>query len=120
MKYKIENGRITATRLGEDHGCLTAYITVEGAGWGCSFGGYVLDHWFGQHNPTRGTGAIVELLKALDLESWESLTGTYVRVKTEGFGGSILAIGHIYNDQWFSFAEYFRTPAKEEADHGQA
>lgn len=37
MNTKIENARITSTRLGEAHGCLTADITVEGSGWGCTF-----------------------------------------------------------------------------------
>ena len=39
---KIENARIVSTRLGEEHGCLTADIAVEGEGWGCMFGGYCL------------------------------------------------------------------------------
>ena len=116
MESKIENAKITNSILGEDHGCLVAYITVEGDGWGCAFGGYVLDHWFGPHGETRGAGAIVELLKALDLISWEQLVGTYVRARTEGPGGRVLAIGHIYKNQWFSFEEYFNSPPVKEND----
>ena len=31
---EILNAKITSTELGEDHGCLTAYIIMEGNGWG--------------------------------------------------------------------------------------
>lgn len=42
---EVLNARITKTTLGEDHGCLTAHIVVEGDAWGCGYGGYVLDRW---------------------------------------------------------------------------
>lgn len=113
MEAKIENGKITDTYLGEDHGCLTANLTIEGDGWGCGFGGYALASWVDVQKPGCGAGAIVMLLRTLDLQQWEQLSGTYVRVKTEGWGGKILAIGHVIKDQWFSFKDYF-DDAKEE------
>ena len=109
-KTEIINGKITGTKLGEDHGCLTAGLTIEGNGWGCGFGGYCLDHWFagiGEHNSSDGYGAIIELMKTLEVESWEDLNGRYVRVETEGWGGRVLRIGHLMKDKWFSFKEYF-------------
>ena len=112
MNTQIVNAKITGTKLGEEYGCLTAYITVEGAGWGCSFGGYCLDHWFadtGEHDSTDGYGAIIELMKTLEVESWEELKGKYVRVESEGWGGRVTKIGHLIKDQWFSFKEYFET-----------
>ena len=112
---KIENAKITSTKLGEEHGCLTADIVVEGENWGCAFGGFCLDHWFaeiGEHSSTDGYGAIIELMKTLDVESWEQLKGQYVRVECEGWGGKILKIGHLIKDKWFSFEEYFKA-AKE-------
>ena len=115
MNTKIENAKITSTRLGEAHGCLTADIIVEGSGWGCAFGGYCLDHWcaeIGEHSSVDGYGAIIELMKVLEVESWEKIKGQYVRVETEGWGGKILKIGHLIKDKWFSFDEYFRD-AKE-------
>lgn len=40
---KIENAKITNISLTmADHGCLTFWIAVEGAGWGCSIGGYCI------------------------------------------------------------------------------
>lgn len=107
MEQKIENGVITETRLGEDHGCLTFYLVIEGDGWGCGFGGYVLAHWGPSGKPTRGAGAIAETLKTVGVDRWEDLPGTNVRVETEGWGGKITAIGHIYKNQWFSLKDYF-------------
>ena len=41
MSTEILNGKITFTRLGEEHGCLSVKLTIEGAGWGCGFGDYL-------------------------------------------------------------------------------
>lgn len=111
MATKIENAQITGTKLGEEHGCLTAEIFLEGDHWSCAFGGYCLDHWFaetGEHHSSDGYGAIIELMKTLEVESWEELKGQYVRVESEGWGGRIIRIGHLLKDNWFSFEEYFK------------
>ena len=47
-------------------------------------------------------------MKTLEVESWEDLKGTYVRVESEGWGGKIIRIGHLMKDNWFSFEEYFK------------
>lgn len=110
MNTEILNGKITYTKLGEEHGCLTTNLVVEGDGWGCGFGGYCLDHWcakVGGHSSSDGYGAIIELMKTLEVDSWEDLKGQYVRVESEGWGGKILRIGHLMKDKWFSFKEYF-------------
>ena len=112
MGTLIENAKITKTKLGEERGCLTADIVVEGDSWGCAFGGYCLDHWFseiGEYSSADGYGAIIELMKTLEVESWEELKGQYVRVESEGWGGRILKIGHLMKDKWFSFDEYFKS-----------
>ena len=111
-KTEIINGKITSTKLGEEHGCLTASLMIEGNGWCCGFGGYCLDHWFadvGEHRSSDGYGAIIELMKVLGVDSWEELNGKYVRVEIEGWGGKILRIGHLMKDKWFSFKDYFDT-----------
>lgn len=115
-KNEIVNAKITSTSLGEDHGCLTAYLTLEGDGWGCSYGGYCLDHWFaeaGEHSSSDGYGAIIELMKTLEVESWEALKSKYVRVEIEGWGGHIIRIGHLMKEKWFSFKDYFEKVQKE-------
>ena len=80
MNTEILNAKIISTKLGQDHGCLTADLTIEGDGWGCGFGGYCLDHWcadIGKHSSTDGYGAIIELMKTLEVESWEDIKGNF-------------------------------------------
>ena len=82
MSKEILNGQIKSTKLGEERGCLTAEIFLEGDGWMVSFGGYCLDHWFndvGAYDSSDGYGAIIELMKTLEVDSWEQLKGQYVR-----------------------------------------
>lgn len=106
----IENAKIISVKLGEEHGQLSATLMCEGKGWCCGFGGYALDHWFskpGEYASEDGYGSIIELMKTLEVDSWEGLQGQYVRVRIGGLGGKIYAIGHLIKDQWFSFDEYF-------------
>lgn len=115
MTTEILNAKITNTKLGEDHGCLTANLFLEGDGWGCTFGGYCLDHWYsdvGKYNSSDGYGAIIELMKTLEVESWEELNGKYVRVEIEGWGGNIIKIGHLLKNKWFSWKDYFEEAKK--------
>lgn len=106
MSTTIENAVVTGTSLGaEDHGIFTAYVYVEGRGFGCGFGGYALDKYNPDSNERRATAFgmdfIVQVLNTLDVTSWEKLKGTHCRVETEGWGGGILRIGHIIKDKWF-------------------
>ena len=115
MTTEILNAKITNTKLGEDHGCLTANLFLEGDGWGCTFGGYCLDNWYsdvGKHHSPDGYGAIIELMKTLEVESWEELNGKYVRVEIEGWGGNIIKIGHLLKNKWFSWKDYFEEAKK--------
>lgn len=109
------NAKIKSTMLGfEDHGIFTAYITLEGDGWGQGFGGFTFCEPIkdgGRFLYRRGTAYaasyIMALLKALDLERWEQLPGTLVRYRRSGGGsmGKIESIGHIYKEQWFTPAD---------------
>ena len=120
MSKEILNGQITSTKLGEEHGCLTAEIFLEGDGWSVSFGGYCLDHWFndvGAYDSSDGYGAIIELMKTLEVDSWEQLKGQYVRVEFEGkWGGRALRIGHLTKNKWFSYDEYFAEVHRKHED----
>lgn len=108
-KTEILNARIKSTKLGKEYDYFTAYLTIEGNGWECAFGGYCLDRW-GEYSFADGYGAIIELMKALEVEAWEELKGQYIRVEFEGTGcGKIVRIGHLMKDKWFSFDEYFDT-----------
>ncbi len=103
----VENGKISSTMLGyEDHGILTCWLHIEGSGWGCGFGGHALDQYNPAFKERRGTAYgtqfIIEVLKVLEVSSWEKLKGTYCRVETEGLGGGIIRIGHLLKNQWFN------------------
>lgn len=102
----IENCKITSVSLGlEDHGILTAHMYLEGDGWGCGFGGYVLDNWDTEKKQrvgsAYGTNYILRILKTLEVDQWEKLPGTPLRAETERWGGGIVRIGHLFKDKWF-------------------
>lgn len=88
----MENAKIVDTHLGiEDHGILTAYIFLEGNGWGGGFGGY----------PLGGPAAsswIVNVLKCAGVEKWEDLKGRYIRGQAAGPGSTVVHIAHILDD----------------------
>jgi len=101
-KIEIKNATITAVGWDRERG-LTHYITVEGDGWGCSIGGYFLGgecayEW------------IIALMDALELCAFNDsdLIGKVVRVKTEGLGGRMLAIGHPIKDKWLEPKKLFQ------------
>jgi len=103
---KIENAEIASTMLGnEDHGIFTCYVTVISDGWGCGFGGYALDAYHADKKRRIGTAYGLEFIKrileTLEIETWEKLKGTPVRVETEGYGGGIKRLGHFRKDRWF-------------------
>lgn len=102
---KIENAIINSTTLGiEDHGVLTYFLHLKGNGWGCGFGGFILDE---KPEDARGycSRAIRGVLEALEVHSWEKLPGTIIRAEVEGWGGGIVRIGHAIKDKWFSLKE---------------
>lgn len=110
LDTKIENAKIIGTKLGEDSGCLTAKIFLEGNGWQGVFGGYCIDYWYssvGEYYSSDGYGAIIEIMKVIGVKSWEDICDKLVRVETTGWGGRLTKIGHIYKDMWFSFDDYF-------------
>ena len=40
---EIKNAKITNVSITmSDHGCLTFWLTLEGGGWGCGYGGYCI------------------------------------------------------------------------------
>ena len=106
---EIVNARIERTMLGpEDHGILTAYLHLVGDCWGQGFGGYGLDAWDERKRERVGSAWGMEfirlVLKVLEVERWEDLPGTIVRVRYADtrHHGSIEAIGHCLKDQWLN------------------
>lgn len=101
---QIQNASITKISIDREH-CLTAWVFVQGDGWGCGFGGYSLDTWNEQKQARIGTAYGMEFIKrimeTLESETWEGLAGKSIRIVTDGCGGRILKIGHYLKDRWF-------------------
>lgn len=99
---QIENAKIGTTFLGiEDHGLLSSFLHLEGAGWGQGFGGLRLDAKDWMNAPSFCGAYIRAILGTLEVDRWENLPGTLLRIRRPDTGGSIRAIGHIVKDQWF-------------------
>lgn len=108
----IENAKITHTDLSmADHGVLIFTLTLEGAGWGTNYGGYVIGKGcLGAktfEGSSKGTEAIMRIMDTVGVERWNDLKGKYVRVYTGGWGATITKIGNIISDKWFDIKEFF-------------
>lgn len=105
---KIQNGIITGTTLGfDDHGIMSCRLTIEMGAYcqwfGQGFGGYAFDEVTQETRQRMGCAYgmkfIVGILKTLEVNSWERLPGTHIRVERGEHG--IARIGHFLKDQWF-------------------
>lgn len=107
-----ENGKVRSTSLGWSGGapCLTAWLHLEFDGSGQGFGGYAHDEplrdtrgeFLRREGSAWGMEWISRVLSTLEVEAWEQLPGTIVRVRRESPLGSIVSIGHAYKDRWFT------------------
>lgn len=110
---EIQNARITKVDLSmADHGCLTLALHVEGKGWGCCIGGYVLGHGYvGAEEFDGSPKGIEEIMRIMDVvgvNRFNEMQNKYIRVETEGWGGSIHKIGNIIEDKWFDYHEFYK------------
>lgn len=105
----IKNARIKSTHLGrEDHGIMTCYLHLEYEGAGQGFGGYALDNpvkdedgkFLRREGRAYGMEFICAILRTLEVDSWEKLPGTHLRVDADFH--EIKAIGHIIKEKWFN------------------
>lgn len=111
-ELEIKNAKITNVSVSmEDWGCLTFYITLDGGGWGCNYGGYCIGKgYLGAkefYSTSAGLEVLMRIMDTVGVEKWEDLKGKYCRVKTEGLGGTIQAIGNILTDKWFDVKEFY-------------
>jgi hypothetical protein len=111
-ELEIKNAKITNISVSmEDHGCLTFYITLDGGAWGCTYGGYCMGKgYLGAkefYSTDAGLEILMRIMDTVGVEKWEDLKGKYCRVKTEGWGGTIQAIGNILTNKWFDIEEFY-------------
>lgn len=103
------NAKISSTYLGMERGILTFWLHLEWSGAGQGFGGYSLGT--PAHPNASCSFVIQQILRILDVMSWEKLPGQLVRVR--GTSTKIDAIGHIIEDRWFDIGKELETFHKE-------
>jgi hypothetical protein len=101
-----QNAIIKQTSLGrEDEEFFSFWLRLDYDGSGQAAGGYCLG---GQ----TGLKIIDEILKVLEVETWEKLPGTFIRVQNTRY--KVVAIGHIMKDKWLNFEEFWKKELREE------
>lgn len=121
--YDIKNALITNVDLTtENYGSLDMTITLDGGGWGCVYGGYVLGKGDKSYNlgdiegSKRGLEYIMYVMNIIGVNSFNDLKGKYVRVATNGWGEVIKIIGNVLTDKWFDAESFFADKENEDAD----
>lgn len=118
----IENVKITNTSITmENHGVLTFYITVEGAGIGVNLGGYCIGSGYlgaKEFSAESGSGlvAMMNIMNVVGVHKWEDLKGKYCRIKTDGWGSTVNIIGNIIENKWFDMKKFFEECGDKQAE----
>lgn len=113
-----KNAIITHAEItSDDHGLLSAWLTLDYGGAGQGFGGYALylPKSFTHHQLESVAGHFIwRVMEVADVKRWSELPGKTIRVRAGH--GHVDAIGHIVKDDWFYPARDFkREPETMEA-----
>lgn len=109
--YEIRNAQIKGAELTMEHcGCISLDVVVEGAGWGCVFGGYSLGHGYLGAKEFSGSGpgmeSIARIMDTVGVTKLSDLEGRYIRAAVTR-SRTLKIIGNIINDKWFDIESFF-------------
>lgn len=94
-----------ATITNDDHGMLSAWLSLDYGGSGQGFGGYslYLPANFTHHKIDDGYAGhfIWRCMEIAGVAEWGQLAGKTIRVRLDRPFGLIEGIGHIVKDDWF-------------------
>ncbi len=115
MTIETQNAVIkSATITNDDHGLLSAWLTLDYGGSGQGFGGYALylpKDWK-HHGGANYCGHFIwRCMEIAGVSEWSNLRGKTIRVRCDH--GKVHAIGHIVKDDWFNPSEDFEKMAPE-------
>ena len=91
--------------------CISLDVVVEGAGWGCVFGGYSLGHGYLGAKEFSGYGpgmeSIARIMDTVGVTKLSDLEGRYIRTAVAE-DRRLKIIGNIINDKWFNIESFFK------------
>ena len=94
----IESASLTS----DDHGCLSAWLSLDYGGMCQGFGEYALylPKSFSHHEVKSVAGHFIwRVMEVAGVTRWEDLKGKTIRVKCDHC--EVRAIGHIVKEDWF-------------------
>ena len=105
-----------ATITNDDHGLLSAWLTLDFGGMCQGFGGYALylPKSFRNHRldgPNYAGHFIWRCMEIAGVSEWSQLKGKTLRARSDH--SKVHAIGHIVKDDWFNPREDFQRAQQE-------
>lgn len=115
---EIKNAIIKDAEISnDDHGILSAWVSLDYGDSCQGFGGYCL-YLHNLKSPNYAGHFIWRVMEVAGVRKWSQLQGKTIRAKCEH--ASIHAIGHIVKDDWFNPAEDFKQMEEAECNDSRS